>query len=520
MKPKYLGDVDCVFHHHPEDSFGNKLLIGMEMLIQNRDDPDKHSMPHSRIFAVFENYVELYKYIVNTKAESRYFYEIILGEYSQKPHFDLDISVEQTNIVLGNKIISQGKPSITFEEVENILSNVIESIVIVALEHDVDLNLEKDILVYNSHGKNKYSYHIVVHHWCHSNHRQALGFYEKVCERCDETSRMYLDRSVYSCKQNFRLLASQKIGSGRPKAYNEEFTVNGKKMKHILDIVPQNKKHRSLEIFKESLVGWTHGCQYLPKFTNENFKKTINIIRNGKKCYIKKKKKIIQHDLGDKGFTIQDEAENELENNEIDEEEEYEEIIGGISEIQLQKITEEISKRKYPFTIREVEGYFIYLNRLAPSYCEICQRIHENENPYIFVTPQKVYLNCRRTKISLLLLESDEVIEDVNNEDELLDPEIVIDEEYFSDNGVSDENDDDDEESDDDSEEEDKKEKDDVHGRYVTDYKSSDSEEDELINIQADETLLEIDKMTTEKPLKSNRKPMLNIESVYGDKLL
>lgn len=44
------------------------------------------------------------------------------------------------------------------------------------------------------------------------------------------------------------------------------------------------------------------------------------------------------------------------------------------------------------FTKREVRGNMTILNRVRPSFCKECQRIHENENPYM--VNGKIY--CRR----------------------------------------------------------------------------------------------------------------------------
>ncbi len=40
---------------------------------------------------------------------------------------------------------------------------------------------------------------------------------------------------------------------------------------------------------------------------------------------------------------------------------------------------------RFPYRLREVKGTLVALNRLRPSSCHACARIHEHENPFLIV---------------------------------------------------------------------------------------------------------------------------------------
>lgn len=49
-------------------------------------------------------------------------------------------------------------------------------------------------------------------------------------------------------------------------------------------------------------------------------------------------------------------------------------------------------------TSQSSDGRLIILKRIKPSFCEICCRIHQSENPYIVITDDgSALLNCRRS---------------------------------------------------------------------------------------------------------------------------
>lgn len=54
--------------------------------------------------------------------------------------------------------------------------------------------------------------------------------------------------------------------------------------------------------------------------------------------------------------------------------------------------------------VRRVVGNRIELDRILPSYCEACHRVHESENPFIIVGYKYGFLHCRRGTTSVKVL--------------------------------------------------------------------------------------------------------------------
>jgi len=90
-----------------------------------------------------------------------------------------------------------------------------------------------------------------------------------------------------------------------------------------------------------------------------------------------------------------------------------------------------ISRGNFPFIVRDVKGSIISLKRLKPSFCKICERVHEHENPYLLVIDDNVYFYCRRNtdknlplgKININLGGVDEFLEEKTDSEETKFPE-------------------------------------------------------------------------------------------------
>ena len=342
LLPKHNKYTVCLLTAHPEP-LEQKIVIGFET------PPIKGDKKHSRPYALFNSYIELFQYQSNFPLDGRHFYEIIMGDSSQKPHFDIDI--KRSQCPKGKDLDELGR---------DVKDDLIAGILTVGEENGVAFSLTKDILVYTSHGESKLSYHIIIHHYCHSNHKQAKAFYKAVTSKMNDENAIYVDHSVYSSRQNFRILGSQKISSYRPKRFCEVYTFRGKEIIHDYDIPFRSEKHKELESFKISLISWISECEYLPSFQDDYEREQ----------YVKQH---IEKDYGD------------------------------ISQGELKEAIQIIDSRraalgsKFPFVVREVKGNIISLRRLRPSWCSICARKHEHENPYAMVVDNNLYFYCRRS---------------------------------------------------------------------------------------------------------------------------
>ena len=195
----------------------------------------------AHIFAFFESYLLVNEYINLFSPEERAFYEIIFGELPQKPHFDIDLEISEFESLYPQHNVHQ------------VAENIKDLVILKSMEIIANIDIEHDILIYDSHSSSKYSYHIVINNKCHSNHKEAKAFYDAVINKISaETNGNYLkfiDGSVYSPRQQFRLVRCQKWGSNRPKHFNESFTVQGIEYHHKFIENVNNFQMKELAIY-------------------------------------------------------------------------------------------------------------------------------------------------------------------------------------------------------------------------------------------------------------------------------
>lgn len=303
-----------------------------------------------RIYAYFDSYLEFFEYMMKFRPEERAFYEIVFGELPQKPHFDIDIAyAEFTQLCPGENI----EATAAF-----IKDTVIAGCQQVLAERLIALDMSRDVLLYSSHGPQKQSYHIILNNYCHDGNKEAKAFYDEVVKRVSTfTGGKYLkfiDPGVYSPRQQFRLVGCQKQNSGRPKIFYERYSYNQTEYTHTYSDDVTDMAMKKLTIVYESMLGFVAGCRFLPSW------------------------------IPPKPFSDQ-----QLQNMpDVDDA-----MVSQCLAMMKSKIPDS------PFTLREVHGHMIILQRHSPSWCPICvdqTEPHETENPYILVIGGKVYWDCRR----------------------------------------------------------------------------------------------------------------------------
>jgi hypothetical protein len=331
--------------HHMVVCFTPDTIPGSTRPFRNPDgDP-------IRIYGFFDSYLEFYEYMQNFEPSERAFYEIIFGELPQKPHFDMDISMDDLNKLY---------PGEDMNDVSEILRQaVIMGCIEVLAENMVMIDMTRDILLYSSHGENKRSYHLVLNNKCHDGNKEAKAFYDAVMNKVRiYTNGKYLefvDKSVYSPRQQFRMVGCQKQGSNRPKVFYEQFWYQGEQYTHNYNEDVTDITMKKLTIIYESMVSFTSGCTFLPSLIPP---------------------KLINHNnLG-----------------------EMPDLDQNIVEHCMIMLREKMDF--CPFSVKEVRGHLIALKRHAPSYCPICNlpKPHEKENPFLFILGGKVYWDCRRSE--------------------------------------------------------------------------------------------------------------------------
>jgi len=206
--------------------------------------------------------------------------------------------------------------------------------------------LKSDIMVFSSHGKNKISYHVIIDNWCFPNCSENSAFARTVISKMNPIFIPYIDFEVYKSKQQMRLFGNHK--------YVEDLETVREKILNplspwILKGDVRDDRHKWTRIFLSSLISNATYCKYMPSWLEE--KKTLRQI---------------------------------IESSDKD-------------------INKAISLIPEEFCFDGKVGSLIKLKRLKPSYCSICLRIHEAENPYLIIKDNQILLNCRRNKNSQFL---------------------------------------------------------------------------------------------------------------------
>ena len=349
LKPKYNQNRNyrSLIEDIGIEKLQNKIIISSELPGKNNE--------MTRYFTVFNNYTTLGKYIESMPKDRRCFYEVILGRYPQKPHFDIDIDLKKYSYV-------------TDEVYNEIIDEIITAIDESLLSNNIKLNIFDDIMLFTSHSDVKKSCHIVINNYFHSNASEAKGFYQDVVKRLTVDYKEFVDASVYSSKQNFRLVNCTKYGKNRYKTFNKTWKFSDEDIVYTGDIT---------NIFKSSLVSWIEDCKQLPLYQVEK-KNKVDPLHTMTFDYLANKN-----------------------NPNSNEQREYrklndEEVMEAFNVFKIYYV--ELTKSKvFQYKIREVDHSRITLNRTRPGYCPICKRHHESDHCSIFVSySKKVYYKCFR----------------------------------------------------------------------------------------------------------------------------
>ncbi len=326
-------------------------------------------------FALFSSFVPFAQIYYRLEPEHRHFYEVILGDMHQKPHFDLDIATS-----LG-------------VDGDTVLYKVLDAICKCLDDVQVALDVNKDICIYTSHTSSKWSYHVVIQHWYHTDHHEAKALFLRMsrylrmwemddfwgrlepcesvdqlraeCAECtcakdirkilatwDDTEDIlpsliayseFLDHAVYGSSQQFRLMGSCKPGKSNTKKLVRDWT--WKSMHHVYDIEPETPGEEFMTQFEESLVAFTKSCRPLPTLIDDQDP------RWGKSK---------THSHGSSEVT--------------------DDVIHKALDWYNQVLPEE------HFDVRQVEERLIRLERTRPTPCQVCGRSHEHENPFITIS--------------------------------------------------------------------------------------------------------------------------------------
>lgn len=264
----------------------------------------------------------------------------IIRGYLSQKHY-VDIDIKLEDDPLDNPHAH------TVEEKINIANIIVQEYIsaISTLKPEIQ---PTDILVFNSNSTSKRSYHIIVDRWYFPSATQNKEFFNECIQLIPISHRKYFDDRMYKKVQQFRLFLSTKCGKNRMKTIDPQSTWKFEgELKSNYAILR--------EIFYASLITNTGGCRLIPYKQKERMEN------------------VPSRDLENKEYNLV---------------------------LSLFKTFKDFNK----FEVLGLRGTLIPLKRRCSSYCEICQRVHDNENPFLFLSfDNNLYFNCRRNDNSLLI---------------------------------------------------------------------------------------------------------------------
>jgi len=287
----------------------------------------------------FSSYTSFYNWY-NTLSESKkHCHEVIFGSNTQRIKFDIDAKPQEFGEINSNKNID------TLNSIMIAIKEELKNYI--GIDEFIEQNITNaDFNIADSSDNNKISYHITSLFYTVANNKEAKLFSDNVINRLPECYKKFIDSSINTSIKNLRILGSHKVDSNRVKKINKELN---KKLgfNNIGDyqgleyylIQPPKIRCRTIALPNKIIVS-------NDTFSSKSLESSLcsTEIPNYIKAYI--------YDNGS--------------------------------------------------SIREVKNTVIYTDRIKPSYCEICDRTHQNDNTLIIsiliCEQNKTYLaKCRHS---------------------------------------------------------------------------------------------------------------------------
>jgi len=286
-------------------------------------------------YGVFQSAYSLYEYCVDLDDQHRCLFEIIKSNVCQKIYFDIDIPLDESNHKIYHSEIE--KINISKQIPELMVDSIIKTNPIIS---------RNDIMIFSSHSNTKKSFHIIVDRWYVENARKNRKFFDSVLKFIPETWKQYFDNSMYKSIQQFRMYMSTKYGKERMKIIDPS---SPWKIDNDIETEYANET-----IFYASLITKTNYCNILTFDDDEDEDETEHI--SSYMTYM-------------------------------------------LDDTEMSKVLKIISSMDYfkCFRVDIKDKNSILLKRLLPSFCSVCNRIHHNQNSFVFVTINgNIMLNCMR----------------------------------------------------------------------------------------------------------------------------
>ncbi len=329
-----------------------------------------------KMFAAFGTYLEFVNYIRDVPRDLWNFFEVILGSRPQKFYFDIDLKEDYIPIGQHLESFTERLLTILINRIVETFRNVLQ----------VDFQLEKNLLIFSSHGSGKKSFHLIIDGYCVTNHRENSDLMVEILKNVPreyidvqtgpKKGKKIIDIGMYSSKQQFRLYGSQKPdnnGPGRPKIFVSEFEHEGKWYRHQFDCPPMSERDRTMFeftlIFQKSCVTFVDHCQVVTVNKSSDLDESDDVgIWHRPRLWSERG----AFDESDRYLTPL--------------------AMSQALEIVQSKVNLEV------WSIGETQNGMIALRRKRPAHCPICEREHENENAFASVNGKwgQVRFHCWR----------------------------------------------------------------------------------------------------------------------------
>jgi hypothetical protein len=313
----------------------------------------------------FANYVELYKYIKKSEVEERLYHEITPENSKQKPRFDIDIKKDEYLEYFKEFRDNNGEQQLLKNFImfgEYIKDLVITNACKVLVNLKINPDISKDFMVFESHGINKISYHIILNRYYQYGCKQSRAFYMACLEYCDTLEakaifNRFVDKSIYSKNKPLRIIWSVKCNDTeyRVKKYTKEFKYRFRTISHYIPEIDTQESQdvARMTILFHSLITCTDEAEPLP---------ILNTKDNNR--YDSSTSELT--DLEEKTYAICKEHIKKWDTSSV-------------------------------FDIGDYQGSKIHLIRLENTYCPICKRVHES-NPFCYIRDGNLYWHCGRAE--------------------------------------------------------------------------------------------------------------------------
>lgn len=235
---------------------------------------------------------------------------------------------------------------------KQVVNNLIKALITFFAEKNIPFSLDEDIMIFSSCSKeiNKGSFHLILRRYMVDNLLECKSFVNQVCNLMDTYERKFIDKQYINYKS---LRTFMSIKDGREKIYVNEWIFKGK-------LIQFNHKNfilnKDLSIFYDSLVSNTASTKKL------NF------------GYIPEEIPVVEY--------------------------------SNIDDVDVNYVMT-LVEEKYPnsFKLKEATG-IIRLKNINSYKCNICMRIHTNQNPYVIISKTgSILFYCRQnteTKYEIL----------------------------------------------------------------------------------------------------------------------